>query len=407
MGRVNSFLLLLLFIMLGCSEVYNPDIVVGDHIMYVEGMLTDKPGQHKILLRYTSNYNEDAKFLPVKGALVEIVENNSKVFKYFESSEGVYITDSSFSGKKGNSYVLRIESIDGNIFESIPQQLPEENLPINSVYGIKETRTVDYYNNYGEYILKYEDVNQVYADIPSGKSNNYYRFETQSTIEDATRLKVKVGADIDLVPLYQWNSYMSKDVSVIEVNTQLDVVNKIPITFLETDPDYFDELKYQFEDEIIESYDNRIRGIAKVEVETDTGIIIVDSIMYGLPAEIDDFYMLNGWILQIHQFSISKDAFVFWSDIKKLEEISGEIFDPIATQLRGNMRCLTDDNVVILGLFEVASEIISPAFINFYPSGESFLGTMLEGNYDIPYRGWQDSIPPYFWFDKIQEFTDM
>ena len=79
----------------------------------------------------------------------------------------------------------------------------------------------------------------------------------------------------------------------------------------------------------------------------------------------------------------------------------GEIFDPIATQLRGNMVCTTDEKRQMLGLFEVASKIITPAFVNYTPEGDRYLGKRIEISKPFPDNGWKDTIPPDFWVEKV------
>jgi hypothetical protein len=247
-----------------------------------------------------------------------------------------------------------------------------------------------------------QDVNQIYANIPSAGVNTYYRFNCQLILEHASGIVARPGSnEPDIIPLYLWDSFYPDDLSIIEVNAERESLRKFPLTHAVEDNESYAQYKFKYFPAIEARYDQRIANIVQVEVETDTGLILVDSIIYGIPVEMNDADYFFGWIVKIEQYSITREAFVFWTDIQKLEESEGEIFDPIATQLRGNMSCITDENKLMLGLFEVASKRNNPAFVNYYPTGHNYLGKRIEINDPFPDNGWKDTIPPQFWVDKV------
>jgi hypothetical protein len=296
---------------------------------------------------------------------------------------------------------LLVKTRDGHEYESVPQVLPENNKAIGSVYGLEESRKVKYYNIYGELIVFAQDVNQIYADIPSSSENTYYRFDCQLTLEHAAGMRAYTGGEPDPVDLYMWNSFFPDDLSVIEVNSQRDYLRKFPLTHAIEDNESYSQLKYNFLPSIQARYDQRILRVVQVEMETDTGIIMVDSTIYGIPVDIAETDYYYGWIIDVHQYSITQEAYTFWSDVKKLEETEGEIFDPISTQLRGNMNCITDPDRPMIGIFEVASVKETHAFVNYLPENGSYPGKYLDEMPDFPDNGWRDTIPPDFWIDKI------
>ena len=221
-------------------------------------------------------------------------------------------------------------------------------------------------------------------------------------LEHASGIVVRPGSsDPEIIPLYLWDSFYPDDLSIIEVNAQRESLHKFPLTHTKEDNEGYSRLKDNYFPAIEAEYDERIAGIVQVEVETDSGIYLMDSVIYGIPIEMNDADYYFGWILKIDQYSLTREAYTFWTDIQKLEETEGEIFDPIATQLRGNMRCISNDEILMLGLFEVASKITTPAFVNYIPANGYYPGRRVNITHTFPDNGWNDTIPPDFWIEKI------
>jgi hypothetical protein len=395
----------LTFIISGCTEVYTPDLESGQNILYIEGGISDVPGPHVIKLRYTAGYNDRADFIPVSGATITLQEEDSDILVCTENEAGIYTTDSLFQAVPGRSYKIIIESADGHIYESLLQEMPANNLPVDSVYGYKELRKIKYYNVYGELIVLDREVNQVYADISTAAENTWYRFECQLILEHASAIVANAeSVEPDIIDLYLWDSFYPDDLEVIEVNADRDQLRKFPLTHAVEDNESYGQLKYKYFPAITAEYDQRIRDIIQVEVETDSGYIMVDSIIYGIPVEMYEADYYYGWIMKINQYSITREAYTFWSDVKKLEETEGEIFDPITTQLRGNMVCSSDETRPVLGLFEVSSKRVTTAFINYIAEFGFYPGQRIDILPDFPDNGWNDTIPPDFWVDKIYNY---
>lgn len=392
---------ILMILTIGCTEVYVPDLNAGGNILYVEGGITDVAGPHTVNLRYTAGYNDNPEFNPATGARLSIWEDNNYLCDLPEISEGTYQTDSFFRAVRGRSYKLFIETDDGQVYESKPQELPLYNYPLDSVYGLAEYQKIKYYNVFGELIVFNETVNQLYANIPAAPENTYYRFESQLILEHAAGMRAYVTSEYDPLDLYMWNSIFPQDLSVIEVNSQRDYLNKFRLTHALEDNESYSQMKYSYHPAIQARYDLRVRQIIPVNIETDTGNYTIDSIVYGIPVEITEMDYYYGWIIRVHQYSITQDAYTFWTDVKKLEETEGEIFDPISTQLRGNLSCTTDPERPILGLFEVASQIETDAFVNYTSLNGVYLGKLLHDFPEFSDNGWHDTIPPPFWINKV------
>jgi hypothetical protein len=67
----------------------------------------------------------------------------------------------------------------------------------------------------------------------------------------------------------------------------------------------------------------------------------------------------EGWNVITHIYSISPEAYIYFESVAQQLDAGGRIFDPIPSQLRGNISCITDSSKIALGLFDVSSESIT------------------------------------------------
>lgn len=91
-------------------------------------------------------------------------------------------------------------------------------------------------------------------------------------------------------------------------------------------------------------------------VGTSSGLS--DDVIYKFPLT---FLPSTSWKLSIkysimvRQFAIDKDAYNYWTELKKNTETVGSLFDPQPSQVTGNFRCTSDPSEPILGYFSVRS----------------------------------------------------
>jgi hypothetical protein len=390
-------------LLVSCTEIYDAEVESGENIIFIEGGITNGTGTCTIKLQYAQAYGSADNPVTISGARVELYEDGKFALQFIETGSGVYQTGENTPERKpGRNYKLVITAPDGNIYESEPQLMPALPDRLEAVYGIDEIIKLKYYNVYGEFIVKEQEIVQLYADIPVGNQNTYSRFECRSILEYLTDIIVNPNSsEAHNVPLYLWESFNSEDLNVLEISNSLSSIKKFPVAQLINDKENFANLKYNHSGSVQRVYDSVPTGTVEDTVYSDTGFVIVDSIVYGVPVDLHENTYYTGWILYITQYSISKAAYLYWTDIKKLEESNGELFDPINTQLRGNMLCVTDPDKIMIGLFEVASTTITPAFINFEPTEGNYLSRTLEETENISSSGWNDTIPPFFWVHKI------
>lgn len=76
----------------------------------------------------------------------------------------------------------------------------------------------------------------------------------------------------------------------------------------------------------------------------------------------DDFRVAIRYSILVTQFSISKEEFDFWTEIKKSTESIGTIFDPLPSRVLGNLYSESSSEPV-LGYFTISSAVSQRIFI--------------------------------------------
>ena len=67
--------------------------------------------------------------------------------------------------------------------------------------------------------------------------------------------------------------------------------------------------------------------------------------------------------INLRQYAISHDEYLFLQKMKKNTEQLGTIFDPQPSEISGNIHCLTDSNETVIGHVEVSQEQVKRIFI--------------------------------------------
>jgi hypothetical protein len=67
----------------------------------------------------------------------------------------------------------------------------------------------------------------------------------------------------------------------------------------------------------------------------------------------------------VKQYPLSKEGFFYWQQLKKNTEDLGTLFGPLPSQIRGNFKCLTNPEEVVLGYFDAGYTTSKRIFITF------------------------------------------
>jgi len=208
----------------GCQEYYSPDIDVQTDVLVIEGTITDTPGPDSIKLSTAVPYDERSFYPPVPGAKVMIIDSEHLVEILEEKSPGIYYTSDDFTGVIGKSYVLQVETTDGNLYRSDTVTI----LPvpgIDSMYASYNEIEFLRKNLNGEYIKVNDPGMDIYFDIPAIETENLYlKFEWIASIQYMVYISY---------PLMSVDDYRTKITSSM-ISTTSSVVNVINPSAFET-----------------------------------------------------------------------------------------------------------------------------------------------------------------------------
>jgi hypothetical protein len=351
---LNIYIIGLAVIILGgsCEEIYYPKKINStEKIPVIQGII-EEDKVPVVNLSWALGYKDKVQEY-ISGANVSVMDNHDNSVKLEETSAGNYTTFSSeFRGIQGRIYTLRVKLQDGNVYTSTPVYLQKKPV-IDSLYANPAVRTVYTYNTDNEPVPEDQKGLFILADL-NGNTDSmlYYRFNTKMV----TEMTYTVGTGPGSYSVYLWatstldNSY-AVDFTVTQNSRQ--ILLEHPVGFLHY---YYD---------------------ATYETPNNTGIYIVL------------------WVLTFNVYSISRDVYNYYNSIEKQLNTNGQIFAPIPSQVKSNIRCTTAQNKAVIGVFEASSRTtIYKAFrwmdLKVYKSMDLSTFPDIHGG-SMPY------FPPDFW----------
>lgn len=96
-----------------------------------------------------------------------------------------------------------------------------------------------------------------------------------------------------------------------------------------------------------------------------------------LPIDQHDLRIQDRYRIVVDLEPLSKDAYLYWENIKANSEYNGNLFAPNPSELVGNIRCVQEPDELVMGYVNVAQIsrkqlIIDDIDINFYKSAEPY-----------------------------------
>ena len=349
MKRLLLYCLFFAVLFSGCEDVYTPDIDTVDNVLVADARITF--GQKNNLVKLYNSvgfYQSEGDSEGISGATVKLLDNNGGETVLTDIGDGNYHLDENLNA--GLSYKLHIEK-DGDIFESGFETIPK--LPaLDTVYGKEEVLVVQQggQNNVDDF-RQIEGV-QLYADITSNPQMPWYRFTARKVLQYTYPVIImEMGEPLEET-MYAWKSYYPKGIFNIAAppgySSSTDIY-KHPLFFMEK----------------------------AIKNEPD--------------------HAFAGWILILYQHGISQTAYNYYNDLNKQLSSEGKLFDPLYVQARNNLKCLTNQEQLILGNFEIETINETRYFVKFISEEIGYTIRPITEFYDIPLNGEQLISPPDFW----------
>lgn len=308
--RLSNILILILIFTSSCIELFVPETSEYEDVLFIEALVTNDPSLtprvviSKTLPITTQNAEQINRSLAkISGASVTILCDDGNSYDFIEIENGIYEpANPLFTGEYDKSYKISV-SYDSHTFQS-DYELLRISPPIDSLTSdiVQENESEIGDNYYGlRFFASTHDVNT---------EESYYRW-----LLDAT-----YSYDVPYSSTHKW---LEEEIVRFE--------------------NY--DLKRCYKDKnIMGIYVSSTEGLAENKViEAPLNF----ESQYG--DELSSIYCLHA-----RQLRISESAYKFWDELNRLLYESGGLYETQPFRLTGNIKCISDDNKSVIGIFEVA-----------------------------------------------------
>jgi hypothetical protein len=302
---------MLLFVQ--CKEEYNPQIEAQTSgLLVVEGFINSGQGPTTIHLSRSSDL-EDAVLKPELNAFLNVEGEDGSDFPLFNNGNGEYGAVQ-ITLDNAIKYRLHIRTTDGKEYAS-------------DFTSVKYTPAIDSITWQRE-----NDGLRIYANAHDPQNGSKY---------------------------YQWKYEETWEIHSTYYNTLtyvMDPQTGKPLGVAFKYPDHHvDTTIYKCWNTVPSS------SITLGSTEKLTSDVVFLPVQYIEPhsEKLSILYSIN-----LRQYAISHDEYLFLQKMKKNTEQLGTIFDPQPSEISGNIHCLTDPNETVVGFVEVSQEQVQRIFIS-------------------------------------------
>jgi len=307
MIKKRYYLLIMILFSISCEKYYHPDIENVPSHFVVDAKLSNILAKNDVHLTRTRGFYDNLPVLEVSNAAVSLIEMGGKTIRATESASGHYTFPS--VPEAGKQYFLRI-IVNNVTYESRAVTMP----PLPTIANATTSKVIYTVNqNSGESTPRtyQRDGREVYTDLPVTPALSYYRFDIRSLIEwSYTKELGSLRPDA-----YGWFSYQNNErFHLVGPKDQTDpgMILKHPMLLIDYTPQLY--------------FHSDLRPL-----------------------------IAHGWILFFEQYGISKESYEFHEKLNDQFAATGSLFDPIQTQVYGNIICKSNPNELVYGFFDLYS----------------------------------------------------
>jgi hypothetical protein len=345
-------ILFLAVLMVSCEEYYNPKLEVVPGLLVVESHITNDPNQNYVRLTRALDFYNKGSQKSIVGAKVDLIEYGGSTTKGIETGTGYFIFPKTpVFGKK---YILRITH-QTLVYESDPVIMPP--LPtIDTLYTNHTVKKSFRNDSFGGPTQVETPGRDICIDAPIKPTLEYYKFHWRAIIQWVYIPPAPTGPMMPPPPVFGWKSFYQSGLFNIAGPKQFSVSDQVknhPIFFL--------------------GYDTRSYLDSTSQIP-------------------------QGWIVIIDQYGIPKESYDFHEKLNQQFSAEGSLFDPVLTQVYGNIHCKTDPTQLAVGFFDLNSYRQYRYFLNLgYDEKSKVIQRRLSRYPDIPIDGYVRGTPPAFW----------
>jgi len=307
-AAIRYTIMILLFTQ--CKQLYDPQVEAKNiNLLVVEGYLNSGQGPTIIHLSRTADLKDTTILNPETGAQVIVEGGNGINFTLTSNTDGKY-SISQLPLDDNVKYRLHIKTRDGK--EYVSDYSPVKHTPpIDSISWQMENDGVQIYVN------SHDDQN----------NTKFYRWTYSETWEFHSRFLKTVHYIIDPV-----------------THQAVGIVSGAADTTI------YKCWKTQNSTNII---------LGSTEKLSRDKVYL--PVRYIGP-QLDELTVL--YYIQLKQYALSHDAYFFYQKMKKNTEQLGSIFDPMPSELRGNIHCVNDPDEIVIGYVEPSEAQEKELFIH-------------------------------------------
>lgn len=311
--RVIFFIIISLSLVT-CIDPYTPQLRSFESRLVVDALVTDEATSNYVRLSRTTLLPDD-KPAKVTGAVVTITDDLGVSVNLEERYPGDYRTDSlSFRGETGRTYTLRIETAEGENYESDPCLM----LPVPGIDSLYFGRDQVFSEETG----RFREGITFYIDTKEETPGSYYRWSYE-----------------------EWWKFSVPDPAIFRY------LNDSTIIPLET----VNRTCYAHTCSDLIDIDNTITG--------HIGDFIMKPVHFIASDESDR--LLIQYCFEARQMSISAEEYEFWHMMTEINEAGGDIFDKQPFQVFSNIKNKTNADDQVIGYFQVSGVRKKSIYVTF------------------------------------------
>lgn len=309
--------------------------------LVVEGMITDNPGPYTVKLSRAFGLDADSIVSnPVQQAQIRLYDDLGNTEDFIETTPGVYRTSGIISGQVGRAYHIRIETPEGQVFESEPDRIN----PVGEVEDIRfefEPRTV--VESFGEVKA---DVFNIYVDSRTwaeAGTEIYTRWRFTGTYEVITYPELHFTHTPPYSPYknpFPCSGFILLPGPPGSGGTLMQVEDCTCCTCW---ANHFEETPQLSDTQLISGNEFRNVKVGEVPINNAT------------------FHAK--YRVEVEQMSLSRTAFDFLKLVREQKENASSLFQPPSGEIRGNVKAINNNNPVI-GLVWATSVTKKSIFIH-------------------------------------------